>query len=130
MAALALGVVGGLIGGPIGFLAGELLGNLLFPTKVEGPKLTDLHLHTSSSGGMVPILMGTMRVAGNVIWETDLSPHTHPSGGKGGPQTTTTTYTASFAVALGEGYQGTIAGISRIWGNGRLIFDPNAPAGS
>jgi hypothetical protein len=130
MAALALGVVGGLIGGPVGFLAGELLGNLLFPQKVDGPRLTDLRLHTSSTGGMVPILMGTMRVAGNVIWETDLSEHSQTSGGKGGPETTTFTYTASFAVAFGEGYQGTIAGISRIWGNGRLIFDPNAPAGS
>src|SRR5690242_11606791 len=124
MASLALGIVGGLIGGPIGFLAGSLIGNLLFPQKIDGPRLSDLHLHTSSYGGMTPIVYGTMRVAGTVDWETDLTEHKSTSGGKGGPEVTTYTYSASFGVTLCEG---PIAGVRKIWANGRKIYDRSDP---
>src|SRR5690348_8132439 len=103
MASLALGIVGGLIGGPIGYLAGSLLGSLLFPQKVEGPRLSDLHLQTSSTGGMIPIVYGTMRVAPNVTWATDLHEHEQDSGGKGGPEVENFTYSASFRLSLCEG---------------------------
>src|SRR4051812_43642076 len=68
----------------IGFAVGSMLGGALFPSTVEGPKLSDLHLQGSSYGAPIPIVYGTIRTAGNVIWQTQLSPHEHTSGGKGG----------------------------------------------
>lgn len=128
MASLALGVAGSFIGsafGPlgasIGWTIGSALGNALFPEKVEGPRLQDLRLHTSSYGRMNPLLWGTMRVAGNVIWIGNggqLVEHEETSGGKGGPEVTNYTYSASFAIRLVDVE---LAGIDRIWANGRLI---------
>ncbi len=134
MASLALGVGGALIGsafGPlgasIGWTIGSALGNLLDPQKIEGPRLQDLHLHTSSYGKMTPLLYGTFRVAGNVIWignGGELVEHEETSGGKGGPEVTNYTYSASFAIRL-VGVQ--IQGISKIFANGRLIWTADEP---
>src|SRR5690242_15678431 len=120
MASLVLGAIGGLFFGPVGYLVGSFLGNLLDPPKQEGPRLTDLKLQASQYGNMLPRHWGTNRLAGTVIWQTDLVEHKHESGGKGGPQTTTYTYTASFAIALCEG---PMAAILRIWADKRLIWD-------
>ena len=95
MASLALGAAGAFLGsgfGPlgasIGWMLGSALGNALFPQHIEGPRLQDLKLHTSSYGGMTPYLYATMRVAGNVIDEqSELTEHEETSGGKGGPET-------------------------------------------
>jgi len=132
MASLVLGtagsIVGGMIGGPvgasIGYLAGSLVGSLIDPPKVEGPKLSDLKLQHSTYGSMIPVLYGTKRVSGNVIWQTDLIEHKQKSSGKGGPQITSYTYTASWAVALCEG---PIAGIRKLWADGRLIIADGNP---
>lgn len=78
MATLVLTTVGGAIGGPIGAAIGATLGQsidraLLFPTpRRTGPRLTELAVQTSSYGTPIPRLFGTMRVAGSVIWATDL----------------------------------------------------------
>lgn len=128
MASLALGiagaVIGGSIGGPIGanigFALGSALGNLIDPPKVEGPRLTDLKLQHSTYGAPIPILYGTVRVAGNVMWQTDLVEHKQKSGGKGGPQVTNYTYSASFAILL---CNNEIIGLRRIWADGRLVWD-------
>lgn len=120
MASLVLGTVGGFLFGPIGFIAGSLIGNLLFPGKQEGPRLSNLKLQGSSYGQMIPIAYGTMRLAGQVVWQTDLIEHKHTSGGKGGPEVTTYSYTVSFAVKI---CKGPIAGINKIWANGEIIYD-------
>lgn len=119
MASLALGLLGGYLFGPVGYLVGSFLGNLLDPPKQQGPRLKDLHLQASKYGEMLPQVWGTARLAGNVIWQTDLTEHASTSGGKGGPQVTTYTYSASFAVAL---CAGPIAGVKRIWADGRVIY--------
>ena len=91
MATLVLTAVGGLIGGPIGAMLGGLAGQsidreLLFkPKGREGPRLTELALQTSSYGTPIPRLFGMLRVAGTVIWATDLVEHRHREGGKGRP---------------------------------------------
>src|SRR5262245_50157183 len=84
MASLALGVaggvIGGMIGGPlgakIGFLAGAAIGSYvdkeLNKQTQEGPRLHDKSVQVSAYGGMIPIVRGTMGVAGNVIWSSDL----------------------------------------------------------
>ena len=125
---LGLGIVGGIvgnmllpgIGGSIGFLAGSLIGNLLDPPKVEGPRLTDLKLQVSEYGRPIPIVYGTMRIAGNVIWQTDLKEHKEKHGGKGGPEVTNYTYSASFAIMLCEG---PIDHIEKVYADGRLVWD-------
>lgn len=134
MTSLVLGVAGGMIGnmlapgigGSIGFLVGSLLGNLIDPPKIEGPRRTDLKLQRSEYGTMFPFLWGTGRVAGNIIDQTDLEEHKETSGGKGGPEVTTYTYSASFVVALAAAKrfgEPAILGVLRIWADGRLIWD-------
>lgn len=137
MASLALGIAGAVIGsffglGALGFAVGSLLGSLLFPQQggsSEGPRLSSLHITNSSYGTMVPFVWGTMRVPGNVIWQTDLVEHKHEEhhGKGGGGQTITTyTYTASFALYL---CVGPINGIRKIWADGTTIWSADGTVG-
>ncbi|MEP9359331.1 phage tail protein [Sphingomonas sp. KR3-1] len=125
MATVVLTVAGGIVGGPVGAAIGSMVGNyidhnILFkPKGREGPRLSDLKLQTSSYGTQIPKLFGTMRVAGSVIWATDLAEHrTRESGGKGQASTTTYSYSASLAVALSAR---PILGVGRIWADGQLL---------
>jgi hypothetical protein len=125
MATLVLTTVGGAIGGPIGAAIGATLGQsldraLLFPTpRRTGPRLTELAVQTSSYGTPIPRLFGTMRVAGSVIWATDLiETRNDTRGGKGRPATTSYSYAASFAVALSTR---PIRTVRRIWAEGKLL---------
>lgn len=125
MATLVLTVAGGLIGGPLGAAIGGTIGNvidrevLFKPKGREGPRLRELKVQTSSYGTQIPRLFGTMRVAGSVIWATDLIEHRSTSGsGKGRTGTTNYSYTASLAVALSAR---TILSVGRIWADGKLL---------
>jgi hypothetical protein len=124
MATMVLSVAGGLIGGPVGAAVGGLLGNavdhaVLAPKPREGPRLAELKLQTSSYGTQIPKLFGTLRVAGSVIWATDLIEHRSTSGGgKGRASTTSYSYTASFAVALSAR---PVLSVGRIWADGKLL---------
>lgn len=124
MATLVLSTVGGAIGGPIGSMVGSMVGQfidreLLFkPKGREGPRLNELKVQTSSYGTPIPKLFGTLRVAGSVIWATDLVEHRHREGGKGRPTTTSYSYTASFAVALSAR---PVQSVGRIWADGKLL---------
>ena len=125
MATLVLTAVGTVLGGPIGGAIGGLLGNTLdrdllaAPARREGPRLTQLAVQTSSYGTQIPRLFGTLRVAGTVIWSTDLIESRATSGaGKGQPTTTTYSYAASFAVLLSA--RG-VVDIGRIWADGNLL---------
>ena len=123
MATLVLTAVGSLVGGPIGGAIGAILGQqvdqrVLGP-KRRGPRLGDLSVQTSTYGAALPKLFGTMRVAGTVIWSTDLQEDSHRSGGgKGQGSTTTYSYSASFAVALSGR---PVRSIGRIWADGKLL---------
>ncbi|MET0138169.1 MAG: phage tail protein, partial [Sphingobium sp.] len=116
----AVGSVFGPIGAAIGALAGQAIDASIFaPAGREGPRIVDLRVQTSSFGTQIPRLFGKMRVAGTVIWATDLIESTQTSGGgKGKPSVTTYTYSASFAVALSSR---PIARIGRIWADGNLL---------
>jgi hypothetical protein len=124
MATLVLTTVGRVIGGPIGgalgALAGQAIDGRLFRGAArEGPRLTELAVQTSSYGTPIPKLFGTMRVAGTVIWSTDLiETRSSSRGGKGQPGTNTYSYAASFAVALSGR---PILGVRRIWAEGKLL---------
>ena len=106
MATLVLTAAGTAIGGPIGGAIGAILGQqidgrLFAPKPRQGPRLGELAVQTSSYGSQIPKLFGTMRVAGTVIWATDLREERSKSGGgKGQPKTVDYSYSANFAVAL------------------------------
>jgi hypothetical protein len=142
MAALVLSVAGaaaGAVFGPagaiVGRIAGALVGNIidrkLFgpgDQNVVGPRLADLDVMASTEGAPIPRVYGRARLAGQVIWATQLeevvSDSSTSSGGKGhlvsGPRTTTTTYSyfGNFAVGLCEGV---IGGVGRIWADGKPL---------
>lgn len=123
MATLVLTAVGTAIGGPIGGAIGALLGqridgDLFKPKGREGPRLTDLSLQTSSYGSAIARVFGTMRVAGSVIWSTDLIEARTTSHAKGQPSTTSYSYSASFAVLLSAR---PVLGVGRIWADGNLL---------
>ncbi|MET4896189.1 phage tail protein [Sphingomonadaceae bacterium jetA1] len=124
MATLVLGAVGRALLGPVGGAIGALIGNrvdhaVLGPRRRQGPRLTELAVQTSSYGTQMPALFGTMRVAGPVIWATDLIESRGVSGGgKGRPGVESYSYTANFAVALSAR---PIRRVGRIWADGRLL---------
>ena len=132
-------VLGGLAGAVVGFFAGGnvwlgaqigmSLGGFLDPPKgptVEGPRIADLSVQTSTYGAAIPRVYGTCMLSGNVFWvENNQLKEVRTkkkSGGKGGPKTTTKTYAyyATFAVGLCEG---PIAGVLRIWIGSNLIYN-------
>jgi hypothetical protein len=125
MATLVLTTVGTALGGPIGGALGAMLGGaidrqLLFKTKGrEGPRLADLAVQTSTYGAPIPRVFGTMRVAGTVIWSTELIERASgEGGGKRGPAATSYSYSASFAVLLSAR---AVRGVRRIWADGKLL---------
>lgn len=123
MATLVLSTVGAVLGGPVGGAIGSLIGQsidqqLLGPGPRQGPRLGDLSVQTSSYGSPIPRLYGSMRVAGTIVWSTDLQEDSQTTGAKGQPDTTTYSYSVSFAVALSSRK---ISRIGRIWADGNLI---------
>lgn len=124
MATLVLTAVGAAVGGPIGAAVGAVIGQqidarIFAPKARQGPRLGELAVQTSSYGSAIPKIFGTMRVAGTVIWATDLEEHRSSSGGgKGRPKTVNYSYSASFAVALSGR---PIRGVGRIWADGKLL---------
>ncbi|WP_257544881.1 phage tail protein [Sphingopyxis sp. DBS4] len=124
MATLVLTVVGGIVGGPVGAAVGAMIGQqvdaaIFKPKGREGPRLADLKVQASTYGQQIPRLFGTMRVAGSVIWATDLIERRNKrGGGKGRPSTTEYSYAVSLAVALSSRRVGAIR---RIWADGNLL---------
>ena len=110
--------VGGSVGGAIGALIGQQADNALFGKAREGPRLTELAVQTSSYGTQIGRLFGTIRVAGTVIWSTDLIEARSRSGGKGSSGTNNYSYSASFAVLLSAR---PIVAVKRIWAEGKLL---------
>ena len=81
---------------------------------------------------MIPLGFGVQKVAGAMIWATDIDEdkNTRKEGGSlfgGGQKIVEYRYFANFAVAFGEGPAG---GVLRIWAGDRLIADLRAGAGA
>ena len=124
MATIVLTAVGFAIGGPIGAAIGSAIGQsvdaqIFKPRGRQGPRLGDLSVQTSAYGTQIPKVFGTMRMAGSVIWATDLEETKKKSGGgKGRPSTTSYSYSSSFAVALSGR---PLRSVGRIWADGKLL---------
>jgi len=115
------GALFGAIGGGLGNIVDSQLG---LTATIKGPRLENLSVQDSRYGAGIPIVYGSARVAGNVIWSTDLieTQHTGSSGGKGGGSgVTTKTYTYSVHCAVGI-CAGPIAGINTIWADSTIIY--------
>lgn len=132
-AVLSIGgaAIGFLVGGPTGaawgFQIGGLAGSALFPTDlgtVNGPRLNDLNVQTSTVGAPIPIVYGTYAISGNVIWSSGIKETVteRRQGGKGGPSQTVREYSYSVSCAVGM-CEGPITGIRRIWADAKLIYD-------
>lgn len=145
MASILLSSVGASVGNAIlPGLGGRLLG--AFARKVghvvdgeigwstrdvpkDGARLESFKVQDSRYGIAIPVMFGRARVAGNVIWVSDLIETAHEEtvkGGKGGVVSdaftstrTTYTYSVNCAIALGEGE---ICGVQTIWADSKIIY--------
>ena len=90
----------------------------------QGPRLDSFHIQTSRDGAPMARIFGRARLAGQVIWASQVleTATEERVGGKGGPTQTTFSYTVSFAVGLCEGE---ILSIDRIWANGAILPTSN-----
>ena len=87
-----------------------------------GTRYGSLSVQTSEQGVPIPIVYGSVKICGNLIWYGDFQSHEHESGGKGGGPTVTT-YTFSCAVAIGV-CEGPITSYGQIW----LVDGVSTPA--
>lgn len=117
-----LGPVGSALGAAAGALAGYSIDQALIngTRRIEGPRLTGARPFTAEEGAAIPRVYGTARLGGIMIWATRFEERrtTRREGGKNGPKVTEYNYFANVAFALCEGE---IAGIRRIWADGREI---------
>lgn len=130
MAQLVLGAAGAAVGfylgGPTGaqygFAAGAALGGYYETVrkKIEGPRLSDLRVTGTEYGECIPYVIGAPRISGQVWWASDKRAVGNTTGGKGGePQVTTYTYEIDVLIGLTSNE---IAGVRRIWSNGKLVW--------
>ena len=112
--------LGGPLGGAIGALAGRQLDGTLFGSGARnGSRLRELDVSLSSYGVALPRIHGRMRVAGAIIWATELQEHSQLQGGaKGQAAVNAFSYTANLAVAVSSR---PVTGIGRIWADGKLL---------
>ncbi len=154
-----LGPVGAVGGRLVGALAGSLIDRSLFASQggntdraysrsVNGPRLQNLGVQSSTEGAAIPRLYGRARLSGQMIWATNLEEEvsvststtasttsSSSSGGGGGKgfggggasststtsvTTTTTTYSYFANVAIGL-CEGPVAHLGRIWADGKPL---------
>jgi hypothetical protein len=97
-------------------------------TTSRADMIADFQINTASYGEVVPEILGTTRVSGNIIDYEDFTAHEHRTTtrtGKGGSSKHTDisyTYTVAAAIALCEG---PIAGIGKVWKDKEVYQYPN-----
>ncbi|MFA6266581.1 MAG: glycoside hydrolase/phage tail family protein [Pseudolabrys sp.] len=127
------GAGGAIAGRLIGAVAGNAIDQALFGGRernVTGPRLSDLEVMASTDGAPIPRLYGRARLAGQMIWATNLEEVVNTSsqssgrGGKGmgGSRVTTnsTTYSYYANIALGL-CEGEISTVRRVWADGKPL---------
>jgi hypothetical protein len=152
---LAGAVAGSVIGQPaLGYAVGSALGGMFFGGRGQidssnitqvGPRINDLNVQSSAYGAVIPIVYGLNRLAGNLIWSTNLAETQHVTtstsggggggggkggggGGGGGVSITQTTITYTYSVSSAVGFcLGPVSGIRRIWADSKLIYDASNP---
>lgn len=120
--ALGIGGIGAALGQAAGALGGYLVDRSLIQSTrhIEGPRLAGARPFSAEEGAPIPRLYGTARLGGIMIWATrfEEAARTERQGFKGGERITEYSYFGNVAFALCEGE---IAGIRRVWADGREI---------
>jgi hypothetical protein len=131
LAGLAVG--GGLLGSIVTTAVGvgiNLAIAYFFPQKIKGPRAESLKAQTSRYGEQLARTYGSIRTAGAVVWlkgdHVDEHVKTERQGKALGPEVTTYSYTATFAVAFA--WNGPFAAVPRIWADDKLIYDASSEA--
>ncbi len=137
------GIIGAVIGGYItrspqgvaqGFALGAGIGGYIDPPpgpNLRGPTLDDKSFQSSAYGVQLPEVYGTFGFSGNIIYLENneykavaKKESTGGKGGGGGGTYETTTYFATFAVAISQANPNSV--IRRIWAGGKLIYSSSS----
>ena len=127
--------IGGSIAGPFGTAFGQAMGvevgseldRQLFSIKRNpnvGPRLIEITMQTATYGKMIPIIYGTVKLAGNIIWANEIRESRHDHYQRQGKFSSRRlvasnfSYSISFAIAICEGE---IDELLRVWANDILI---------
>lgn len=118
--ALGIGPLGTILGSRLASAIGGQIDGALFGDEIhrEGRRLEDLAVQTSTYGNPIPMVYGSARMAGNIIWSLPIKEvaTTTETGGKGGGAAASTTteysYYATLAIAICEGE---IDSVERVW---------------
>ena len=90
--------------------------------------ISDFMINTASYGEVVPEVLGTTRLSGNIIYYDDFTPHEHKTttrtGKGGGSKHTEITYTYTVACAIGL-CEGPIQSIGKVWRDKEIYDYPN-----
>ncbi|MDQ0319612.1 hypothetical protein QO002_001750 [Pararhizobium capsulatum DSM 1112] len=125
-AGAALGSVFGTVGAVLGRAAGALAGSAIDRALIGGgtvsrARLSDARIPGAEEGTAITRAYGTVRIGGTLIWATRFEEEVRSErqGGKAsGPRVETFRYFANFALGICEGE---IAGIRRVWADGREL---------
>lgn len=119
--------LGYMVGGPTGAQVGWMIGSSYMASKqvIRQPAVGDLRIQTATYGVPIPFVVGSQRIAGNVIWASEKRTYDIKTrtGKGGGPTTVQTGYRQDMAILL---CKGPITGISRMWANNAIIVNGNA----
>ena len=124
---------GAMLGASLGGTAGGIAGQVFWPEKIDithplPPKPHESRVQISTYGAPIPIVYESARVAGNIIYMSDvvetIDRSRHRQDGVRYYEMEKT-YTATFAIAFSEGE---VVGLSRIWVNGKIFADYRDPA--
>jgi hypothetical protein len=136
MATLAITAVTGKISSSQNFLRAPInqlgLSDYVFGEQKKADKLSgrvsNLVIQTSTYNEIIPIVYGTVRIAGNIIWSTDIrevinvTTSSTKVGGKGGSTVTQTQYNYSYFATFAVGIcEGEIDDLSFIWADEKEV---------
>ena len=125
---------GAMLGASVGGMAGGIAGNVFWPEKIDinhplPPKPHENRVQVSTYGNPIPIIYESGRVAGNIIYMSDvvetIERSKHRQDGVRYYEMVKT-YTATFAISFSEG---PVVGLARIWINGKIFADYRDPTG-
>lgn len=114
-------------GSNVGWLGGHLVSRLFNKNKshhIEGKRLQDLSVQTSTYGRPIPIVYGQAIIGCNIIWSSGIKESSTSQKKRldQGTKIVETSYSYSTNLALGL-CAGPIEGVLRIWANDVLIYD-------
>ncbi|MDX1922686.1 MAG: phage tail protein [Alphaproteobacteria bacterium] len=126
--ALLPGIGGALLGGIGAYVGGQIDNAVFGSSHIKGPRLENLKIQDSTYGKSIPVVYGNARIAGNVIWTSDLieTLSSDQVGGKGGSTSASVqraSYSVDCAIAIGMGMAGaSIGNIRTIWADSKIIY--------